>query len=37
MLGTNVDEGKQILRESGLPVTFANTIGEAAEAITASK
>lgn len=37
MLGTNVDEGKQILRESGLPVTFANTISEAAEAITASK
>ena len=37
MLGTNVDDGKQILRESGLPVTFANTITEAAEAITASK
>ena len=36
MLGTNVDEGKAILRDSGLPVTFADTISEAAEAITAA-
>ena len=33
MLGTNVDDGKRILAESGLPVTFAETLGEAAEAI----
>ena len=33
MLGTNVDEGKAILRESGLPVTFTDTLGEAAQSI----
>ena len=33
MLGTNVDEGKEILANSGLNVTFANTLTEAAEAI----
>ena len=33
MLGTNVDEGKQILRDSGLPVVFADTLTEAAAAI----
>ena len=33
MLGTNVDEGKGILRDSGLPVTFADTLAEAAQAI----
>ena len=33
MLGTNVDEGKRILVDSGLPVTFADTLTEAAEAI----
>ena len=33
MLGTNVDEGKEILASSGLNVTFANTLTEAAEAI----
>ena len=33
MLGTNVDEGKQILRDSGLGVVFAETLSEAAEAI----
>ena len=36
MLGTNVDEGKAILRDSGLPVTFANTLAEAARAICSS-
>ena len=36
MLGTNVNEGKAILRDSGLPVTFADTIGEAAEAISSA-
>lgn len=33
MLGTNVDEGKAILRESSLSVVFADTLAEAAEAI----
>ena len=33
MMGTNVEEGKAILRDSGLPVTFADTLAEAAEAI----
>ena len=33
MLGTNVDEGKQTLRDSGLPVVFADTLTEAAAAI----
>ena len=33
MLGTNVDDGKRILAESGLPVVFAETLSEAAEAI----
>ena len=33
MLGTNVEEGKQILRDSGLGVVFAETLSEAAAAI----
>ena len=33
MLGTNVVEGKEILGASGLPVVFANTLTEAANAI----
>ena len=33
MLGTNVVEGKEILSASGLPVVFAETLTEAAEAI----
>ncbi len=33
MLGTNVDEGKSILSNSGLPVTFADTLAEAAQAV----
>ena len=33
MLGTNVDEGKKILADSGNSVVFADTLGEAAEAI----
>ena len=33
MLGTNVDDGKRILSESGLPVVFAETLSEAADAI----
>jgi succinyl-CoA synthetase beta subunit len=34
MLGTNVDEGKAVLRDSGLPVVFADTLAEAAQAIS---
>ena len=33
MLGTNVDEGKQILADSGLKVTLVDTLEEAAAAI----
>jgi succinyl-CoA synthetase beta subunit len=33
MLGTNVEEGQAILRGSGLSVTFADTLAEAAQAI----
>jgi succinyl-CoA synthetase beta subunit len=33
MLGTNLDEGKAILRDSGLNVTFTDTLTQAAEAI----
>ena len=36
MLGTNVDEGKQILQNSPLNVTFADTLTEAAAAIRAA-
>jgi len=33
MLGTNVEEGKEILRDSGLKVTFTDTLSEVGEAI----
>ena len=33
MLGTNLEEGKSILAESGLNVTFADTLTDAAQAI----
>ena len=33
MLGTNVEEGKQVLADSGLSVVFADTLTEAADAI----
>ena len=33
MLGTNVDEGKEILGNSGLSVVFTDTLSEAADAI----
>ncbi len=36
MLGTNVDEGKQILADSGLKISMANTLQEAAAAINAA-
>lgn len=35
MLGTNVEEGRAILRNAGLPVTFVETLQEAAEALGA--
>jgi succinyl-CoA synthetase beta subunit len=37
MLGTNLEEGKDILAKSGLNVTFANTLTEAAQAIRESQ
>ena len=37
MLGTNVDEGKAILRDSGLKVAFADTIEEAAQAVAGAR
>ena len=33
MLGTNVDEGRQVLRDSGLDVTVVETLKDAAEAL----
>ncbi len=33
MRGTNVEEGKAVLRESGLPVVFADTLAEVAQAV----
>ncbi len=35
MLGTNLDEGKEILAQSGLNVTFTDTLTEAATALSA--
>jgi len=35
MEGTNVEEGKQILRESKLNFTTADSMGEAAEKVVA--
>ena len=37
LLGTNAEEGRSILRYSGLQVTFANTLSEAAHAIRQSR
>ena len=36
MLGTNVDEGAAALRESGLDVTFSQSLSEVAAALAAS-
>jgi succinyl-CoA synthetase beta subunit len=35
MLGTNVEEGRQVLRDSGLDVTVVETLKEAADALQA--
>ena len=36
LLGTNMEEGRAIFRDAGLPVTFADTLAEAAEAVRQS-
>jgi succinyl-CoA synthetase beta subunit len=36
MLGTNVKEGRQILAESGLPITFSETMADAAAKVVAA-
>ncbi|MGA0824584.1 MAG: ADP-forming succinate--CoA ligase subunit beta [Burkholderiaceae bacterium] len=36
MKGTNEDQGKRILADSGLPIISANTMGEAAEKVVAA-
>ena len=37
MLGTNVEEGSATLRDSGLDVTFSQSLSEVAAALTASR
>src|SRR3989441_5007633 len=37
LAGTNVDEGRRILRESGLPIVTADTLAEAAERVVAAR
>lgn len=34
--GTNVEQGKQIMAESGLPIISADTLGDAAEKVVAA-
>ena len=36
LLGTNMEEGRAIFRDAGLPVTFADTLSEVAEAVRQS-
>jgi malate-CoA ligase subunit beta len=36
LAGTNVDEGRKILKESGLPIITADTLAEAAERVVAA-
>jgi succinyl-CoA synthetase beta subunit len=35
MKGTNVEQGKKILEDSGLPLTVANDVWDAAEKVAA--
>jgi malate-CoA ligase subunit beta len=35
--GTNVEAGRKIIRESGLPIISADTLAEAAEAAVAAR
>jgi malate-CoA ligase subunit beta len=37
LAGTNVEEGRRILRESGLPIVTADTLSEAAERVVAAR
>lgn len=37
MQGTNVDDGKRLLAESGLPVTFADSLADAVKAVATGK
>lgn len=37
LAGTNVEEGRRILRDSGLPIVSADTLAEAAEAAVAAR
>ena len=36
LAGTNVDEGRRILKESGLPIITAETLAEAADRVVAA-
>jgi malate-CoA ligase subunit beta len=36
LAGTNVEEGRKILKESGLPIITADTLAEAADRVVAS-
>jgi malate-CoA ligase subunit beta len=37
LAGTNVEEGRRIIRESGLPIISADTLAEAADRVVAAK
>ena len=37
LAGTNVDEGRRIIAESGLPIITAETLAEAAEKAVAAR
>jgi len=37
MQGTNVDDGKRLLADSGLPVTFADSLADAVKAVAAGR
>jgi malate-CoA ligase subunit beta len=36
LAGTNVEEGRRIIRESGLPIITAETLSEAADRVVAA-
>jgi malate-CoA ligase subunit beta len=37
LAGTNVEEGRRILTDSGLPIVTADTLSEAAERVVAAR
>jgi hypothetical protein len=37
LAGTNVEEGRRILRDSGLPIVTADTLAEAADRVVAAR